>query len=415
MNFPPMISALLADLTPAGVMWELLAIAASLGFGALAARAIGKRFPESIFSTEIAFPAFAMLGVWVAEWGLARIEPVPLLQLVRVLLVSWLIVRGTVGVMQHAMPDSRAIRFLGSVGKWVVWGAAVLYVTGWLAPLLAYLHSIQLPLGKSPISLRDVLEALLAVVVTLIAALWFSSWLEGRMFKSDTIEPNLRLVLSKLLRAVLLFVAVLIAMGVAGIPLTALSVFGGALGVGLGLGLQRLAANYVSGFVILLDGSIKVGDNIRIDNFEGQVTGIRTRYTLVKAPNGRESIVPNETLVSNRVENLSLATPDVLCTMLVPAAYDSDIDRAMQVLKDAALSQPRVLKHPGPHACITKFDADGFELTLMFWISDPQNGQVALKGDIYREIWRGFQAQGIEVPFPQRVVRHYDASPAGRA
>jgi small-conductance mechanosensitive channel len=414
MNLPPMIDALLADMTLRGIGWELLAVAAALCVGWVAARTIVKRFPESLFSTELAFPAVALLCVWVAEWLLARAEPVPLLQLVRVLLVSWLIVRGTVGVMQHAMPESRLIAFLGTVGKWVIWGAAVLYVTGWLAPLLSYLHSIHLPFGKPPITLRDVLEGLLTVVITLIAAVWFSSWLEGRMFKSETVEPNLRLVLAKLLRAVLLFIAVLIAMGVAGIPLTALSVFGGALGVGLGLGLQRLAANYVSGFVILLDGSIKVGDNIRIDNFEGQVTEIRTRYTLVKAPNGRESIVPNETLVSNRVENLSLASPDVLCTMIVPAAYDSDVDRAMQVLKDAALANSRVIKTPAPHACITKFDADGFELTLMFWIRDPENGQIALKGDIYREIWRGFQAHGIDVPFPQRVVRHYDL-PAMRA
>jgi small-conductance mechanosensitive channel len=253
--------------------------------------------------------------------------------------------------------------------------------------------------------MRDVIEALFAASITMISALWLSTWLEARLMKAGGIDMNLRLVLSKVMRAVMLLVAVLIAMSVAGIPIAALSVFGGALGVGLGLGLQRLAANYVSGFVILLDGSIKVNDNIRVEGFDGQVTAIRSRYTLVRAPNGRESIVPNETLVNNRVENLSLANPNVLVTMLMSCSYESDVDRAMAIANAAALKQPRVLRDPAPHTCISAFAADGLELTLSYWIADPENGQLSLKGDIFREVWAQFQSAGIEVPYPQRVVR----------
>lgn len=407
-----MIQALLDDLQPFGLLWEIVSVLIGIGVATLAARQLRKNHPTSFMSTAIVLPAIASLAVFAAALWLQRTEPVPLLRIMQVILLTWLAVRATAGLLLHVFPQSRALRIIASVGKWLIWIIGVMALLGLTGPALQWLDDVKLPLGKPAVSMRDVLEAIIAALVTMISALWLSAWLETRLMKAEGIEMNLRLVLGKVLRAAMLLVAVLIAMSVAGIPIAALSVFGGALGVGLGLGLQRLAANYVSGFVILLDGSIKVNDNIRVEGFEGQVTAIRTRYTLVKAPNGRESIVPNESLVNNRVENLSLANPNLLVTMSLSCAYESQVDNALEICTAAAANHARVLKDPAPHACISAFAADGLELTLSFWIADPENGQLSLKGDIYREVWAQFQRQGIEVPYPQRVVRHVDETQA---
>ncbi|MDE2048922.1 MAG: mechanosensitive ion channel [Betaproteobacteria bacterium] len=414
-NMPKLIADLLDDMHSAGLVSELVAVVLSAAVAWLLSRQLRRRFPESFASTALVLPLVALVCVAIAHVTLARREPVPLLHLLQALLATWLIVRASAGLLLHVFPNSAPLRVVANFGKWVIWIIAALYVLGWLDPMTDYLDTVMLPFGKPPVSLLSVLQAALAVGVTLLGALWLSAWLEARVLKTDAIDHNLRLVLTKLVRAAMLVAAVLVALSYAGIPLTALSVFGGALGVGLGLGLQRLAANYVSGFVILLDGSIKVGDNVRVDTFEGQVTGINTRYTTVRSPNGRESIVPNELLVSSRVENLSLADPNVLCTMVVGVAYDDKVDAALRILENAALTQPRVLRAPGPLACITSFAPDGFELTLMFWINDPQNGQVSLKGAIYREVWSRFQEAGIEVPYPQRVLRGLPLAAEGQA
>ena len=223
--------------------------------------------------------------------------------------------------------------------------------------------------------------------------------------RSKFIEPNMRLVLSKVVRGALLVLGVLLAMSLAGIDLTVLSVFGGALGVGLGLGLQKLAANYVSGFVILLERSLKVGDTVRVDGFEGQVTAIRTRYTVLQAPNGRESVVPNETLTSTRVENLSLANTRVALTSLVTVAYDSDVNQVQAVLKAAAQSCSRVLVDPAPATLLTNLAADGLEFTLAYWINDPENGQGNVKSEVNLALLAGLRAANIVIPYPQREVR----------
>jgi len=184
-----------------------------------------------------------------------------------------------------------------------------------------------------------------------------------------------------------------------------LSVFGGALGVGLGLGLQKIAANYVSGFAMLLERSFRVGDVVKIDGFEGEITNIHTRYTVVRAPNGRESVVPNEMFVINRVENLTLETPRVAFSTKVQVSYESDIELARSLMIDAALAQPRVLRDPRPSVQLTEFAADGIELTLAFWLADPANGIGNVRSEINLALWRAFKANGIDVPYPQRVVR----------
>jgi small-conductance mechanosensitive channel len=211
-------------------------------------------------------------------------------------------------------------------------------------------------------------------------------------------------VAANVVRAALLVVGFLFALSAVGVDITALSVLGGALGVGLGFGLQKLASNYVSGFVILFERSLRIGDMVRVDGFEGEVLDIKTRYTLIRAGNGRESIVPNEKLITERIENLSLADPKMMLTTDVAVAYDSDVELVQRILVDAATGTQRVLKNPAPSARLVKFGADGLEFSLLFWIGDPGNGQLNVKSEVNLAVLRGLRAAGIDIPYPQRVV-----------
>jgi small-conductance mechanosensitive channel len=178
----------------------------------------------------------------------------------------------------------------------------------------------------------------------------------------------------------------------------------GALGVGIGFGLQKLAANYVSGFVILAERSLRIGDVIKVDNFEGRVTDIKTRYTVIRALNGRESVVPNEMLISQRVENSSLADPNVALTTVVQVAYGSDLDRLRPPLAAAVAGVPRVLSDPAPSVQLSAFAADGLELTIVFWIRDPDQGTGNVRSDVNLALLRTLGELGVQIPFPQRVL-----------
>jgi small-conductance mechanosensitive channel len=233
--------------------------------------------------------------------------------------------------------------------------------------------------------------------------LWISATIERRVLREAVGDLSMRKVAANVIRAGLLLVGLLFVLSAVGVDLTALSVLGGALGVGLGFGLQKLAANYVSGFVILIERSLRIGDLVRVDNFEGVVTDIKTRYTLIRALNGRESVVPNELFITQRVENLTAADPKVSLALNVSVAYDSDVDEVRRILL-AAAEHPRVLREPGPSAHLVNFGADGLEFILSVWISDPENGQQGLRSEINLAILQGLRTAGIEIPYPQRVV-----------
>jgi small-conductance mechanosensitive channel len=189
-------------------------------------------------------------------------------------------------------------------------------------------------------------------------------------------------------------------------------VLGGAIGVGIGFGLQKLAASYVGGFVMLAERSVRIGDNVRIDGFEGRITDINARYTVVRALSGRESIVPNEMFISNRIENLSLTDTQVLQSTVVSVAYDSDVELVMRLLTEAAVQQARVLREPGPGVNLTNFGADGLEFTLNYWMEDPENGQQNLRSRINLAILQSLRTHGIEIPYPQRVIHTLAATSA---
>jgi small-conductance mechanosensitive channel len=287
----------------------------------------------------------------------------------------------------------------------LVWLAFVLYITNFYQDIFAFLDDTLVPLGKHKVPIATILQAAVSVVVLLLLAMWAGAALEERLMHLHTMHSNLRVVIARMGRAVLILVAVLVSLSLVGIDLTVLSVFGGALGVGLGLGLQKIASNYVSGFIILLDRSLTIGNVITVDKYSGQVTQINTRYTVLQGSDGVEAIVPNEMLVSGAVQNSSLSNPAVVIVTRVTVGYDSDVDAVLKLMEDAALTVERVMKDKPPGGMLQAFGADGLELALAFWIADPENGRGGVTSDVNRAIWKSLKQNGISVPFPQREVR----------
>jgi small-conductance mechanosensitive channel len=308
-------------------------------------------------------------------------------------------------VLQAAFAEARWVRTMEHTISWFAWLAVVLWVSGLLPVILNELDQITWKVGGSTLSVRTLIEGMLTAGAVLIFTLWISAAIETRLLKSATGgELSLRKALSNAARALLMFVGLILALSAVGIDLTALSVLGGAVGVGIGLGLQKLAANYVSGFVILAERSMRIGDVVRVENFEGLITQINARYTVVRSNTGRESIVPNEMLVTQRVENLSLADARVHQTTVVSVGYDSDVRTVMALLLGAAQAQSRVLADPAPTASLSNFGADGLEFTLGYWVDDLDRGQLNLRSEINLAVLAAFRQNGIDIPYPQRVV-----------
>ncbi|MCB1978297.1 MAG: mechanosensitive ion channel [Burkholderiaceae bacterium] len=397
------------------VLVELAAAVAALVlawvFVAALRRLSGRRDPDSIlFGRRLVdgalFPLVLLVFGYVARNFVDEHIPLAAFRLVIPALLSLAVIRTGAKVLQAAFPQAQWLGDIERTISWLAWGAMVLWVTGVLPRALDTLGEVRWKMGSSEMSVRTVLEGAITAGVVLLAALWVSSVLESWLLRSATGSGlSVRKALSNAIRALLLFVGLMFALSAAGIDLTALSVLGGAVGVGIGLGLQKLAANYVSGFVILAERSLRIGDSVRVDGFEGRITDITGRYTVIRSPAGRESIVPNEMLISQRVENLSLADPRVWQSTVVSVGYGSDVDLVMRLLREAAFASPRVLRDPAPSAALSAFGADGLEFTLGFWIVDPENGTLSLRSDVNLAILRALRAHGIEIPFPQRVVQ----------
>ena len=406
-------SWLQALMHPAAVT-ELVALAASALLAWLLAWLLGRRtiqvdrqsilFGERIID-GVLFPILLLCLSLTARAIVAHWVPLTVFKIAIPVLLSLLVIRLGVKLLQATLRETPLVRALERSISWVAWIVMVLWVSGLLPLVLEELDQITWKMGDSRLSVRTVIEGSLTAGLVLIVALWIASAFETRLLRSATGgELSLRMAVSNATRALLLFVGLLIALASVGIDLTALSVLGGAIGVGLGFGLQKLAANYISGFVILAERSMRIGDNVRVDNFEGRITQINARYAVIRSLTGRESIVPNELLITSRVENLSLADALVWQSTVVLVAYDSDVTLVMRLLEEAALNQKRVLRLPAPAVALSAFGTDGLEFTLGYWIADPENGTLNLRSLVNLDILRLLREHRIEIPFPQRVV-----------
>ena len=405
----------LAAFTQPTVVLELVVLALCVGLAWLAVVGLRKSFDRSERSIwfgrndldGVLFPLVLLCLGFAARIVVERYAHAAVLTLAVPVLVALVVIRTGVKVLQVAFAHARWVRALEQTLSWVAWVAMVMWVSGLLPMVLNELDQISWKVGGSQLSVRNILEGIISASAVLIITLWISSGIEARLLRSATGDAlSLRKAVSNATRALLLFLGLILALSIVGIDLTALSVLGGAVGVGIGFGLQKLAANYVSGFVILAERSLRIGDHVRVDGFEGMVTEINARYTVVRSQTGRESIVPNEMLVSSRVENLSLADSVVYQSTKVQVGYDSDVAQVIALLTQAALAQPRVLRDPEPSVQLSEFAPDGLEFTVVYWINDLQNGQGNLRSEINMAILALLRQNHIDIPYPQQVVHN---------
>jgi small-conductance mechanosensitive channel len=353
----------------------------------------------------VLFPALALVTTYGLKIVLVKFQHVPVLKVALPVLMSLVVIRLIARVLAAVFPRSRAARVIEQVVSWLAWGLAVLWVTGLLGPLMDELDSLFFTVGKTRVSVSHVIDVVLTSSFVLVLALWLSATLEQRVLSRAFDDLSMRKVAANALRVLLLIIGTLFALSSLGFDLTALSVLGGALGVGIGFGLQKLAANYVSGFVILLERSLRIGDFVRVDGFEGRVTDIKTRYTLVRASNGSESVVPNELLLTQRVENLSLESRHLLQTCTFWVGLESDVGQVQTLMLQATLSAERVLPDPAPQPLLAEVAPQGLRFTLNFWMDDPVNGQSLTRSRVNIAVLNALREAGVLlVKSPQEVV-----------
>jgi small-conductance mechanosensitive channel len=418
-EFGRLLIDLWGDLQEPDVIWQMAVLAVCLGLAWLAGYLVRRR-PVGEDSAwhlghrglkRVTFPLVALGLVLVARVALRQWHHVNLLSIAVSLLVSLAVIRMVFFVLRYNFRG----QWLGSFERgfaFLVWAVVALHITGLLPDLIDLLDSVGFNIGKQHLTAWLLLQGIATVLTTLLVALWIGGAIDARLMAAPGLAPNLRVVLSRFAKALLIVVAVLIGLPAVGIDLTTLSVFGGALGVGLGFGLQKIAANYISGFIILLDRSIRIGDSVAVSGERGQVTRITTRYTVLKNNAGTESIVPNEVLMGSVVQNETLSDKRVRVALPVQISYGSNLERAMAILVESAKAQPRVLFDPPPTAFLVAFADSGINLEVGFWIEDPADGSLGLRSDVNLAIWRAFQNEGIEIPFPQREVRLLGEAPA---
>jgi small-conductance mechanosensitive channel len=361
---------------------------------------LGKKLLDGVlFPVLLLGMVFVMRAVW------ARSHPIWILDFLVPVCLSLTVIRLGVKVLQATFKSASWVKPIETSLSWLAWAAVVLWLTGLLPLVLEELDQIKWKIGGSHLSVRTLIEGGLTAGLVMLLTLWVSSAIEARLLKSSSgSELSLRKAVSNAVTSLMLFVGLMLSLSAVGIDLTALSVLGGAVGVGIGFGLQKLAANYVSGFVILAERSMRIGDSVKVDGFEGRISDIKARYTVIRSPTGRESIVPNEMLINSRVENLSLADSRVLQATQVTVAYGTDVNLVMQLLTQACEEQAKVLKDPLPFITLTNFAADGLEFGAHYWVDEQQAGLLTLKSEINIQILQLLQGKGIEIPFPQRVV-----------
>jgi small-conductance mechanosensitive channel len=361
--------------------------------------------------------AFAWLSVglvWAFKGLLLAFHPVDggPIELVLTLALVWALVRTAGYVLGHVIPDGGFQRAVIRAFTFVVVAAVLLHLTGLLPAALNALdsHGIQVGKDKREVTLLDVLQGVSAVFLAVVIGLWISRVTEGRVMAAGSMEVTTRVVIAKVVKIVVLVVAIFVALPIAGIDITALSIFSGAVGVGLGFGLQKIASNYVSGFIVLLDRSLRIGDVVTVDNKRGEVKGIHSRYTVIKGGDGVESIVPNEKFVTDSVQHHTYSDPKVSVVIGVTVAFETDVERACELLVAAAARRKRVIADPPATARVKQFGERGVELELTVWIEDPAVGEGDLRSDLLIDILKAFRAGGIEMPYPRRDI-HVIATP----
>ncbi len=409
-NLTILLSAWSHDGLSPALMTEVAYLCAALALAWLPAWSLGRHSKNEsvLFGRQVIdgllFPLLALLFAYIAQSWLQRQQPVLLFKIAIPVLLSLALIRLCARVLMAVFPRSGAAALTERLISWLAWAMAVLWITDLLPLVLQEMEQIHLNFGKVRLDLRTILEGVLSSGLVLMLSLWLSAVIEQRVLSQTVSDLSMRKVAANVLRAVLLLIGLLLALSAVGVDLTALSVLGGALGVGLGLGLQKLAANYVSGFVVLIERSVRIGDHIRVDGMEGQVTDIKTRYTLLRDTNGRESIIPNDMLITQRVDNFSLSDAAVALQTVVLVAVENDAAQVQAVLQEALGKVTDVLPEPPAQVFFSRFSADGLEMTLNFWVANQLHTRMAVLSRVNTAVWSALSAAGIQLPPPKAIA-----------
>ena len=395
---------LLVDLTTSTALWELAIIAVAFVIswgirGALRAyvmRNAPEKWKLGIGGVNrVLFPLSTLIFIQMGKVVLSHWQHTSLLHLASTLLFAMAIIRLAVYAVRYIVAPGGLLKTLENTISTSIWVVLALHLSGLLPEIFQVLEDVQFKIGSHSVNLLLVLQAILTILVTIFIALSISRFIENKVMRAEHVSVNLRVVMTKLLRMFLLTVALLISLSAVGLDITFLSVFGGALGVGLGLGLQRIASNYVSGFIILLDKSMQIGDVITVDKHYGIINDLRSRYMILDKQDGTHVIIPNEALVTTSVVNHSFVEHKGRIQISLSISYKSNLERAVALMHDEAMQQERVLMKPAPSVLVKGFTENGIDLGLTVWVMNPESGSGALQSSLYLAIWRAFEANGI--------------------
>ncbi len=401
--------------------WENL-VQAAVTAAALLAGLVAGRWVSRFFSRHIGERVFA--HPYLASVVRAMLQQIPLaagafllwlsevvflqydgnvfvLRLALSLLTAWIVIRLAASVILS--------RFWSRLVAAAAWTVAALNILGILDPAMAVLQQVGFTVGNVRLTALSVIKAAVMLVVLLRLGSVLSSYLDRRLQAIPEITPSTHVLLSKILKITVFVFVFVIALNSVGIDLTVLAVFSGAVGVGIGFGLQKVVANLISGIILLLDKSIKPGDVVELGGVYGWITDLRGRYVSVVTRDGKEYLIPNEDLITQQVVNWSFSNRRIRIRVPVGISYKADPHKAIELVVDAAKGTDRVLAYPEPRCLLKGFGDNSVDLELRFWIEDPQNGVANVRSRVLLKIWDALAENGIEIPFPQRDV-HFDTA-----
>ncbi|MCK5383611.1 MAG: mechanosensitive ion channel [Gammaproteobacteria bacterium] len=354
---------------------------------------------------RLAFPLSGLFAVMVGlvvfrQFGIET----PLLNILAKLLVALAIVRLIVYALRVGIAPGPGLKAWEKIISTSIWGVVALHLVGWLPTVEVFMDQLAIGTGEHRVSLLMAVKFVVLSALYLLLALWLSGVIEQWLKSAPHVNVSMRVGISKISKVALLTVAIILALTEAGVNLASLTVFGGALGVGIGFGLQKIVSNFISGFILLGDRSIRPGDVISVGNNYGWVKELRARYIVVRNRDGVETLIPNENLVTTDVINWSYSDRRVRVRIPVQISYDDDPEQAMAIMEQAATANERALKSPEPAVRLMEFADSGIALELRVWMTDPEEGVGNVRSDINLAIWHGFKEAGITIPYPQRDV-----------
>lgn len=370
--------------------------------------------PKGIFFVKcqeayvaILFPLLSVLILSIYTYIISQItDPHIFLTTILKLLMAWIVIRFTIQFLVSEEWQKMTAFF--------IWFIACFFIFGWINTAVIFLDAISIKIGDFEITAFMVIKTIIFLLVFLWLAVLVSSFFERQIKTLPGLNPSTKVLTAKILRIFLIIIAFVIVLNSLGIDLTVFAVFSGALGLGIGIGLQKIASNFISGITILIDRSIKPGDVISVGDTYGWVNHLRARYVSVVTRDGAEHIIPNEDIITKPLINWSYSNKYVRVKTTIGVSYDSDLDKAIELCLKACEGEDRILdlKNHKPISYIEQFGDSAVQIHLSFWINDPENGMANLRSKILIKIWRLFKEHNIKIPFPQRDI-HIKSLPEG--